>query len=131
MSLACAGAAIWLNSLSTSTSARLYHAGRTVISSRNQTAIQKNGANWRERNHTLRCLYQGITTDCALMPNEPSLLRPLILMTSGRLARADWDVLSNCLVHTRAQNEPVLTSPARLNVAIITPAGEDLDSTSV
>jgi len=32
---------------------------------------------------------------------------------------------------TGAQNEPVLTSPARLNVAIITPAGDDLDSTNV
>ena len=29
------------------------------------------------------------------------------------------------------QNDPVLTSPARLNVAIITPLGEDLDSTNV
>ena len=45
-----------------------------------------------------------------------------------------WTLLElfiKIILLTRAQNDPVLTSPARLNVAIITPLGEDLDSTNV
>ncbi len=39
--------------------------------------------------------------------------------------------LSKQFLLTIIQNDPVLTSPARLNEAIITPLGEILDSTSV
>jgi hypothetical protein len=31
----------------------------------------------------------------------------------------------------KTQNDPVLTSPARLKLAMITPLGKDLDSTNV
>ena len=49
----------------------------------------------------------------------------------GEVDRTMLELFIKIILLTGAQNDPVLTSPARLNVAIITPDGEDLDSTNV